>query len=208
MQTQFTNLTQAAVAEGQNLVALYPKDYRSYVLLGQVYDLLASLKITGAYEKASESYTTAATYDPTDPEIPLMLSRLESGQSGHTAQVQQYLKQSLTLKSNYTDAILFLVQLDVSANDIPSAIQAAQAAAQTAPGVPVHMVRARPSLHSSGNTASAISPLEQAVSLESDYANAKYFSASRMRRRTAPSDAIAQFQDLAKKQSRQQARCS
>ena len=198
VQAQFTNLTQQVVAQGQNLVAAYPADYRSHLLLGQIYDLLASLKITGAYEKALESYTAAAKDDPTNPQIPLILSRLESGQSGHTQQVQQYLTQSLTLKPNYTDAILFLVQLDVANNDIPSAIQAAQAAVQSAPGVPSIWFELGLLYYSAGDTKSAIAPLEQAVTLQTDYANAKYFLGLSYAAQNRAADAIKQFQDLAK----------
>ena len=180
------------------LVSAYPADYRSYLLIGQVYDLLASLKISGAYEKASESYTEAFKYNPSNPQIPLMLARLEAGQTGHTTQVQTYLTQSLKLKSNYTDAILFLVQLDVAANDIPSAIQAAQAAAQTAPGVPSILFELGLLYYSGGNTANAISPFEQAIALEPDYANAKYFLGLSYAAQNRTADAIKQFQDLQK----------
>ena len=196
-QTQFTTLAQQVVAQGQDLIALDPSDYRSYLLLGQAYDLFASLKVQGAYDKAMETYTAAVAHNPTNPQIPLMIARLAAGQN-NAPQVSTYLSQSLKLKSNYTDAILFLVQLDVAQNDLPSAIKAAQAAAQTAPGVASIWFELGLLYYSAGDTASAIQPLEQAVALQGDYANAKYFLGLSYYAQKRTSDAITQFQDLSK----------
>ncbi|HVV39010.1 MAG TPA: tetratricopeptide repeat protein [Candidatus Paceibacterota bacterium] len=198
VQTQFTNLTQQVVVQGQDLAAQYPTDYRSHLLLGQVYDLLASLKIAGAYEKAAESYTNAQKYNPTNPQIPLMLARLEATQANHAPQVQKYLTQSLTLKSNYTDAILFLVQLNVANNDLPNAIKAAQAAVQSAPGVASIWFELGLLYYSGGDTKNAIQPLEQSITLVPDYANAKYFLGLSYAAQSRSADAIKQFEDLAK----------
>lgn len=197
VQKQFTALAQQSINTGQELVSFDQGDYRSYLLLGRVYDLLASLKIQGAYESAKSSYDAAIVHNPTDPEIPLLLARLEAVQ-GHIQPVQKYLSQSLTLKQNYTDAILFLVQLNVANNDIPNAIQAAKAATQSAPGVASIWFELGLLYYSAGDTASAIAPLEQSISLVPDYANAKYFLGLSYYAQKRSQDSIKQFQDLAR----------
>jgi cytochrome c-type biogenesis protein CcmH/NrfG len=73
-------------------------------------------------------------HNPTDPEIPLALARLEGAQ-GNLQATQSALSQALKLKPNYTDAIMLVVQIDIANNDIPNAIAATKVAAQTAPGV-------------------------------------------------------------------------
>ena len=139
-----------------------------------MYHFLSALNIQGAYEQASTTYLAALARNPQSPFITLSLSRLAAarGDAGSTA---YYLRQALTLKPNYTDAILFLVQLNVAQKDLPSAIQAAQAAVQSAPGVAPIWFELGLLYYADGNTKDAVPPLEQALKIEGDYANAKYF---------------------------------
>ncbi|HVZ75736.1 MAG TPA: tetratricopeptide repeat protein [Candidatus Paceibacterota bacterium] len=196
-QTQFTTLAQQIVGVGQQLVAKDPHDYRSYFLLGQVYDLFASLKVQGAYDKAKEAYVQAAALAPSNPQIPLFIARLDAGQNNVT-EVQKYLSQSLTLKPNYTDAILFLVQLNVANNDLQNAIQAAQAAVQSAPGVAPIWFELGLLYYSANDSKDAITALEQAVALQPDYANAQYFLGLSYYAQKRTDDAIAEFQAIVK----------
>ncbi|HWB34036.1 MAG TPA: tetratricopeptide repeat protein [Candidatus Paceibacterota bacterium] len=196
-QTQFTTLAQQVVTVGQQLVAKDPHDYRSYFLIGQIYDLFASLKVQGAYEKANEAYLQAAALAPSDPQIPLFISRLDAGQNNVT-DVQKYLSQSLTLKPNYTDAILFLVQLNVANNDLQSAIQAAQAAVQSAPGVAPIWFELGLLYYSANDSKDAVTALEQAIALQPDYANAQYFLGLSYYAQKRTDDAIKEFQAIIK----------
>jgi tetratricopeptide (TPR) repeat protein len=195
LQKQFTDTTQQAIAFAQRAAQLNPMDYRSYVTQAQVYDYLASLKVQGAYPLAEASYAQAVVTNPTNPSIPLMVARLEAGQ-GKLQNTQAALSKSLTLKQNYTDAILFVVQLDVAQKDIPSAIQAAQAAVQSAPGVASIWFELGLLYYSANDTAHAIAPLEQAIALQSDYANAKYFLGLSYYAQNRAADALKLFQDL------------
>jgi tetratricopeptide (TPR) repeat protein len=193
----FANQAQLTIPQGQLAIAMDAQDYRPYVTLGQVYDLLATLKVGGAYDSAKASYVAAQQRNPTNPQIPLLLSRLEAIH-GNLQGVQTYLSQSLTLKPDYTDAILFVVQLDVAQNDLPSAIKAATAAVQSAPGVSSIWFELGLLYYAGGDTKDAIIPLEQAVKLQNDYANAKYFLGLSYAAQGRPQDAIRQFQDLEK----------
>jgi tetratricopeptide (TPR) repeat protein len=197
VQAQFATLAQQAIATGQSLVEKDTGDYRSHVLLGQLYEFFASLKVAGAYDKAKEAYQSAIASNPQNPQIPLLFARLEVGQN-HTADVQTYLEQSLKLKPNYTDAILFLVQLNVANNDLPNAIRAATAAAQSAPGVASIWFELGLLYYSASDTKSAIAPLEQAIALVPEYANAKYFLGLSYYAQKRSDDAVKQFEDLAR----------
>ena len=137
----------------------------------------------------------ASRRNPTNPEIPLLLARLEAAK-GNLPGVQAALQQSLTLKPDYTDAILFVVQLDVAQKDIPNAIRAATAAVQSAPGVPSIWFELGLLYYSAGDTTDALVPLEQAVKIQSDYANAKYFLGLSYAAQNRVPDAIQQFVDL------------
>lgn len=196
-QQRFTALAGAAVDAGQELVAHAPADYRSHLVIAGLYDLLASLKISGAYDSAKQAYAAAFERNPKNPQIPLLMARLEGMQSNIEAS-EARLTESLTLKPNYTDAILFAVQLSVARNDIQNAIRAATAAVQTAPGVAPIWFQLGLLYYAAGDTMNAALALEQAVAIVPDYANAKYFLGLSYYAQKKTAEAITQFQDLAK----------
>lgn len=195
VQTQFVPLLQNTVAAGQEAVSLYKKDYRLYRSLARVYDLLASLRVANSYETAKQYYEAASTLNPTSPELPLLLSRLEM-REGNRDSGNAYLTRSLTLKSNYTDAILFVVQLSIADNNIKAATEAAKAAAQTAPGVAPIWFQLGLLYYASGDFDNAIAALEQAVAIIPDYANAKYFLGLSYSTKGRAGDALRQFEDI------------
>ena len=193
----FEAALQQTIAAGGQAAALNPRDYRPYLLLANVYDFLATLNVQGAYESAVTAYEEAGKRNPMNPGIPLAIARLEVASNNVDAARAQVGK-ALTLKPNYTDAILLVVQLDVAANDIPSAIQAATAAAQTAPGVAPIWFQLGLLYYAAGNATNAALALEQAISLVPDYANAKYFLGLSYATLSRNEEAIQQFKDLAK----------
>lgn len=192
----FATLLQQTVQTGQRAITLDPSDYRSYISLGDVYAYLAANKVAGAYTNAKASYASAAQLAPSSPAIPLMLAKLEAS-AGTIAGVQDALKQSLTLKPDYTDAILFLAQVDIAQNDLASAIRDTLSAAKTAPGVPSIWLELGLLYYAGGDTKDAIPPLEQAIALQSDYANAQYFLGLSYAAQGRTGEALALFQHLA-----------
>lgn len=195
LQAEFTGVVQDILAKGARATELAPNDYRTYLSIGSVYDLLASLRIEGAYQSARSSYELAAKHNPTSPAIPLIMARLEATQ-GNLQLTEQHLTKALTLKPNYTDAMLFVVQLAVAQNDLPTATRAAESAVQTAPGVASIWFQLGLLYYAGGDTAKAIQPLEQAILLVPDYANAKYFLGVSYYAQKRPAEAMALFEDL------------
>ncbi|MCX6820122.1 MAG: tetratricopeptide repeat protein [Candidatus Adlerbacteria bacterium] len=195
VQAHFVSLTQATITAGQEAIRRTPGDYRTYFALARVYDVLASIEVSQAYENAKALYMQAYTYNPTNPEIPLAVARLESVH-GNSAAVTAALTQALTLKPDYTDAILFVVQLNVVNKDIPNAIVAARAAVNSAPGVPSIWFELGLLYYSAGNMKDAATALAQAVVLAPQYANAKYFLGLAYAALGRTSDAVVQFKDL------------
>lgn len=196
LQQQFTNAAAATIQVGQEAVTTFPRDYRSYLALARAYDLLSQVQVQGAYEQARQSYQSAALANPNNPQIPLALARLAAAQ-GNRALAGQELAKSLTLKPNYTDAILFDVQLRVADNDLPNAIRSATAAVQTAPGVAPIWFELGLLYYAAGDTKGAIQPLENAISIVPDYANAKYFLGLSYYAQKRTNEALALFQNLA-----------
>ena len=195
LQKQFSSVVQSAITAGQAAQKLNPQDYRPTLALAQIYDFLSSLNVQGAAQTALNTYQAAQAQNPTNPTIPLSIARLAATQ-GNQQITTTFLTQALTLKPNYTDAILLVVQLDVANKDIPNAIKAATAAAQTAPGVAPIWFELGLLYYSSGDATHAAQALTQAVAIQSDYANAKYFLGLSDFILKDNAGAIKQFQDL------------
>lgn len=196
-QANFEAALQQTIAAGNQATILNPNDYRPRLILASVYDFLATLNVQGAYESATATYAEAAEHNPNSPAIPFALARLEAAR-GNMAEARVQTGKALTLKPNYTDAILLVVQLDIAGNDIPSAINAATAAAQTAPGVAPIWLQLGLLYYVAGNATNAALAFEQAVALVPDYANAKYFLGLSYSVLKRDDDAVKQFEDLAK----------
>jgi len=196
LQQQFAGVVQSAINAATMAQKLNPEDYRPTLQLGQIYDFLSTLNVQGAANTAATTYAAAQKQNPTNPSIPLAIARLAATQNDQNV-TTQYLTQALTLKPNYTDAILLVVQLDVANKDIPSAIKAATAAAQTAPGVAPIWFELGLLYYSAGDAKNAATALTQAVNIQSDYANAKYFLGLSDYILKDNAGAIKQFQDLA-----------
>jgi len=192
---QFTAEVQKAISAGQAAVLASPTDYRAYFSLGRVYDLLSSLKIEGAYQSARASYSAAAEHNPTSPSIPLALARLEAA-AGNTKGTQENITRALTLKPDYTDAILFVVQINIANNDLASAIQNTQIAVQTAPGVASLWFQLGLLYYAGGDAKNSVAPLERALALEPGYANAKYFLGLSYHKTGRQNDALRLFREL------------
>lgn len=197
LQQQFQDSLQTTVVAGQKAVAKNTADYRPFFLMGQVYDLLSRLNVTGAYDQASSTYNAAMVRNPNNPAITLAMARLAAAQ-GDAAATEAYLRASLTQKPNYTDAILFLVQLSIAQNDINSAVQAAQAAVQSAPGVAPIWFQLGLLYYAGGASKDAIPALEQALKIQSDYANAKYFLGLSYYAQNRQVEALNLFEELAR----------
>ncbi|MSR70508.1 hypothetical protein EXS62_00475 [Candidatus Kaiserbacteria bacterium] len=194
-QQAFTEQAQAAVRAAQRSIAAAPQDYRGFFSLARIYAYLASLKVDLAYAGAQQAYTAAAALNPTSPAIPLAVARLEAAQ-GNSKNMEAAVTKALQLKPDYTDAILFVVQVNVNSNDLASAIRNTTLAVQTAPGVPAIWFELGLLYYAGGDTASAIPPLEQAIRLVSNYANAKYYLGLSYYAQHRTKEAKALFLDL------------
>lgn len=194
---QFLANIQEIESIGTQSITLFPKDYRTYLSLAKVYTFLATLNVKDAYESAQAGYQKAAHYNPTDPHIPLLWARLELLHNNR-AGYQTQLTRALTLKPDYTDAILLVVQVYLADKDIPNAIIATQAAVKSAPGVAPLWFELGLLLYSNNNARDAIPVLEQALKLEPHYANAKYFLGLSYAAIDRMQDAVGQFEDLQK----------
>ena len=196
-QQQFAAAVQLAVGLSQEAAALNPKDYRPYLELASVYGFLASLNVEGALASEMAAFEKAQELNQKNPAIPLLRAQLEAqNPQGSASAIETYLTQSLQLKSNYTDALLFAVQLAVAQNNLATAIQAQTAAVSSAPDQAPLWYQLGLLYYVGGDNENAVAALERALTITPNYANVQYFLGLAYYRQGNTDGAIEQFTRL------------
>ena len=174
-----------------------PAGYENWVALGTVYSALVPkpLAVEGAYENALFAYNEAARRNPANPELPLLLARLELNKE-NTDTARSYIRNSIALKEDYADAYLMLAQLEQASGNTTAAIASAENLAILLPenaGVHFELGLLK---YSSGNYSSAITSFNKALALSKDYANAKYYLGLSLARLSRFAEAQAELEEL------------
>ena len=191
---------QAALSTGIQAATLAtqvsPNNYQNWVMLGNVYQTVVPLKISGAYDNAKAAYEKAIALNPTNPTLPFVLAQLEIAK-GDGAAAEKDLTTAIGLKRDYTQAILLLSQLQVQEGKAQEALQAAEAAAYFAPTDPNVLFQVGILRLGTGNVDGAIQALSAAVDQNKQYANARFFLAVAYANKGQYPQALAQLQAVA-----------
>jgi tetratricopeptide (TPR) repeat protein len=113
---------------------------------------------------------------------------------GNTDEARRLAILSLQLKSNYTDALFFLTQLDINAGDIESAIATTEAMVTLEPNNPGRYYQLGVLYGAVANADASIAAFSEAIRLNPSYANALYFRAQQYVIKNNPEAAIADLE--------------
>jgi len=175
-QQQFQSITVNAVNAGQLAVDADPTEPMNWMSLGNVYSVLVSTGIEGAYERASEAFSNAEQYDPANPQIKLLQAQLES-RAGNLDAAKERSLEAIRLKRNYTDAYFFISQVDIARGDVEGAIQSTLSNITLEPRNAARYYQLGILYSAQENIDFAMQSFEAAVVLDENYANARYFLA-------------------------------
>ncbi|MEK7602089.1 MAG: tetratricopeptide repeat protein [Patescibacteria group bacterium] len=173
-QQQFQAALTGGIQAGATATRLWPNNYQNWVMLGNVYETVVPLNISGAYENAKAAFEQAQKLSPTNPTLPFILAQLEIAK-GNGPAAEAALVSAITLKHDYTQAIFLLSQLQAQQGKAKEALAAAEAAAYFAPNDPTILFQVGILRSANGNTDGAIEALSRAVQVNPQYANAHYF---------------------------------
>ena len=173
-QQQFQAALTGGIQAGATATKMWPNNYQNWVMLGNVYQTVVPLNISGAYENAKAAFEQAGKISPTNPTIPFVLAQLEIAKGNGPAAEEDLLK-AITLKHDYVQAIFLLSQLQAQQGKAKEALQAAEAAAYFAPTDPTVLFQVGILRSANGNTDGAIQALMAAVQANGQFANAHYF---------------------------------
>lgn len=195
-QQQFQAALSAAVNSGLAATQAGPNDYQNWVVLGTVYQSVASLGIQGSYESAKSAFEKAAALNPTSPVLPYVIAQLEIAK-GNGAQAEERLLASVNLKRDYIPAILLLSQLEIQLGKANEALQAAEAAAYFAPNEPAVLFQVGILRSGTGDANGAVIALARAVEINPQYANARFFLGAILATQGKYPEALEQFRAIA-----------
>ena len=102
-------------------------NYLNYNSLGVVYNTVGLLGVKDAYPKAIEAYKVASTLNPLNPGIKLATARVYFA-DGKTKEAKDLVKEALTLKPDYIEALITMSQIEKSDGNNTSAISFAEQA--------------------------------------------------------------------------------
>ncbi len=196
-QKQFSSTLQNAITSGLLAKNADPDNYLNWISLGKVYEAVSmpELKVNGSYESAQFAYTEALRRNPKNPGILILLSRLATIKKDFT-QAENYVKQAIGLKSNYTEAYFLLSQIEVENNNIKGAIDSVTSASVIEPTNSGIFFQLGLLKYNAKDWRGAMDALEKAVRISPDYANAKYFLGLSYQSLGEYPKAIKQFEDL------------
>ncbi|HNW71654.1 MAG TPA: hypothetical protein PKZ36_00430 [Candidatus Paceibacterota bacterium] len=186
---QLVNLAQssAVLAVDQN-----PKQYLNYMNLGNIYASFVPLAVEKSYESAVSAYDKARELAPNNPTILLSRAQLELANKNN-AEAKRFINEAISIKQNYIDAIFLLAQIKLDEGDSSGAIEQAELASQLDPTDSTIFFRLGLLRYNSADYTGAVSAFEQAVILNTNYLNARFYLGQAYQKVGRGSDALVQY---------------
>lgn len=175
-QQVFQDSAARAIEAANTAITLDSTDPFNHQLMGQVYSVLSLIGVEGAGDRARTSFTTAKALDPQNPIIDLLEADLALA-TEDTALARAGAEEAVRKKSNFTEALFFLAQLDINDGNVDRAVIIVNGIAQMEPQNPARRYQLGVLLASNNQLDEAVEAFEQAVALDPQYANARYFLA-------------------------------
>ena len=116
-----------AVNGAQSAVAYDKTNYLNYSSLGVVYNTVGLLGVKDAYEKAIEAYKAASALNPLNPGLKLAIARVYFA-SQKLNDARTSVKEALTLKPDYLEALISAAQIEKSDGNNSTALSYAEQA--------------------------------------------------------------------------------
>ncbi|PIP55621.1 MAG: hypothetical protein COX06_02275 [Candidatus Zambryskibacteria bacterium CG22_combo_CG10-13_8_21_14_all_42_17] len=196
-QANFENALRKSIEAARLAVSANPSSYQNWVALGIIYSALVPkpFSVDGAYENAFFAYSEASKRNPANPEIPLLLARLEVNK-GDLESARSFIRHSIALKEDYADAYLILARLEIELGNTAGAISSAERLALLTPNNSGIYFELGLLKYFSKDVAGAAEAFNTALRLTPDYANAKYYLGLSLAQLGRVNEAMALLKEL------------
>jgi tetratricopeptide (TPR) repeat protein len=173
---RFRALLTAAIESSSVAIEERGSDARNWAIRGDVYTVLASAQVEGAYDRAMADYNEAKLRDPNNPYYDLQMAVLELSRNNNDG-VRSGIAAALAKKPNYTDALMFLTELDIAAGNIDEAIRSTESLIAIESTNPGRYYQLGVLYSAKANREMAVAAFTAAIELNPQYANARYLRA-------------------------------
>lgn len=212
-----------ALQSADKAVSLNPEDPQNYALLASIYEgVLVTME--QADERAIENYETAMERDPQNPSLYLKIasiyitlsdvevakqqqqaaqnkqqtsSELPEESKKNLAMAKEQLGKALAIKNDYADANLLLASVYEREGDMNKAIEKEKENKAMYPGTPGVMFRLGLLYYKEKQLDNAKQEFEQAIQIDKNYSNARYFLGLILDEQGDKKAALAQFEKIA-----------
>jgi tetratricopeptide (TPR) repeat protein len=164
----------------------------NHAVLASVYGALAIAGVDGAKEKNLATLSDAQNLNPMNPGYHLVAAQI-AVRTGDFELAKSELSQALSLKSNFTEALFISAQIDISEENTVAAIEKTRSIISLEPNNPTRYFQLGMLLSAEKDYQGAITSFERAVSLDNEYANARYLLALAYVAVEEPEKALAQL---------------
>lgn len=192
----FQNSVTEALNAAQTATELDPTEPQGWQVLGQIYSVLTAADVADAYERATVAFERARQLNPTNPAVVLMQAQLEA-RNDNIDGARALAEEAIRMKQNYTEALLFLTQIDILNNNVAQAIERTRSIISIEPQNPARYYQYGVLQTAAGDTEQAIAAFERAIALDPQYANARYYLALAYVEQGRRDDALAQLDVVA-----------
>lgn len=186
---------ETTIKHGLSAVEINGFDYQNWLQLASLYSQLAGAQIEGAYDNARAAYVRAQQANPTSPLPFLNLGQLDAIQ-GNLDSALENLGKAVALKPDLASAYYLASQIYVAKSDANNALLAAAEAARYAPNDPLAWYNAGAIAYAGGDYPDAAIAMQQALALQSQYANAMYVLGLALFQMEQTANAITVFEAL------------
>lgn len=179
--SQFKDVLDASLAAAQNAEKVSPMDFLNFESMGKIYEFLVPLGTEGAAEAALAQYDLAIKLAPVNPALLRDKALVYFGRYGISQkkddlkQAEALLVKSTELKPDYAAAHYLLAQVLVAEGNEKDAIARSEAAALLAPNDIGALFQLGLLYYRNQRYADSEAVFTRAVTLNDNYANARYF---------------------------------
>lgn len=172
----YSNVLAEGIGLAEQAIRLDSTNPNNHLLLSRFYELLDPTQFEGARQRTDLAFSQALTLDPTNPSYYVAMAQYNI-RLGDLEAARSNLLEAIRMKGNYTDALFLLSQLDIQQGNTESAIAVTRSMISIEPNNPTRYFQLGVLLATTNNLPAAIQAFETAVSLDNNYANARYFLA-------------------------------
>ncbi len=191
-QQKYIKLLAEGIGFAEQAISLDDKNPANQILLSNFYSLLNPIEFEGLAEKNTALFDKAQMLDPTNPSYSILRAQYMA-RTGDLVATRKYLMEAVSKKSDYTDALFLISQLDIQEGKTADAIAVTRSIISIEPTNPTRYFQLGVLLATTNNLDEAVSVLETAVGLDVNYANARYFLALAYLDRDRKDDALVQL---------------